>query len=78
MEAFLPDAVKAILLVLLAIAFALAWLARASMFNRYDIASTDDKLEGLRRAQTHVLENARFSSGLLVAVQGFEPRTQRI
>jgi integrase len=73
-----------------------------SMFQRYDIASTDDKLEALHRARTYaesraaVGENvAQFPANLatqltphpeeagvslanMVAVQGFEPRTQRI
>jgi integrase len=74
----------------------------ASMFNRYDITSTDDKLEALKKArvyaesrvavgqnvkrfptekatqQAHVSETPHVSSEILVAVQGFEPRTQRI
>ena len=72
------------------------------MFTRYDISSTDDKLEALRRARVyaesratvgqtvrtfgselthkraHAHEKARFSLGNMVAVQGLEPRTQRI
>lgn len=75
-----------------------------SMFDRYDIASLDDKLEALHRAREYastrkaVGENVAafpsrvptgtptdtpeqivaLSQGNLVAVQGFEPRTQRI
>jgi hypothetical protein len=73
-----------------------------SMFSRYDVSSTDDKLEALHRARaysesraavgenvtrfpgnlatelaTHP-EKARVYEGKVVAVQGFEPRTQRI
>ena len=57
-----------------------------SMFDRYDIASLDDKLEALHRAREYAKtrggwrERLRVSPrrGNMVAVQGFEPRTQRI
>ncbi len=73
-----------------------------SMFQRYDVASMDDKLEALRKARVYAAERVKISQNLaafpasadtqtgtrdqkpasflgnLVAVQGFEPRTQRI
>jgi len=73
-----------------------------SMFQRYDVASMDDKLEALRKARIYAAERVAISQNLaafpasadtqpstrdqkpailignLVAVQGLEPRTQRI
>ena len=73
-----------------------------SMFQRYDVASMDDKLEALRKARVYAAELVAISQNLatfpirsdtqtstrdqkppsfragMVAVQGFEPRTQRI
>ncbi len=73
-----------------------------SMFQRYDVASMDDKLEALGKARVYSAERVAISQNLaafpapadtqtstrdqkpasflgnMVAVQGFEPRTQRI